>query len=132
MEMGQVCWISDPSTSYIIHARSIRSLKAKMTDSPLGTFVMGGYGENHEDSQCPDASRRQYINNERPEWRGGYFVSDPRFDGALMSSLKNDGRIDVRGESYLVCSYKVASCLSIICLYLQKKFTGLLNSLFWH
>ena len=103
---GAACWISDPSTSYIIHARSIRSLKAKMTDSPLGTFVM-----------WVDMAKIMRTANARmpvddsilimKDRNGGViFVSDPRFDGALMSSLKNDGRIDVEGESYLVCSYR--------------------------
>lgn len=105
--MGAACWFSDPASSdYIIHARSIRGLKFKMTDQPLGTFVMW--------VDMPKIMK--FANNNMPvednvliiKDKAGEFmyISDSRFSKDSLSGLKNGTRIDLNQESYLVCVYE--------------------------
>lgn len=103
---GAAIWLSDSGSNYIIHARSIRGLKAKMTDSPLGTFVMW------VDMQkiMRTANDRMPVDDSiliMKDREGGLlFSSDSRFEGGLFTGMRNGSRMDLEGESYLVCTYK--------------------------
>lgn len=105
-EKGAACWFSDPHAGFLVHARSIRGLKAKMTDSPLGTFVMWVDMEKIMRTANNRMPVETGILIMKDKDGGLIFASDERFSGEQYSNLKNGDRIDLGEESYLACVYR--------------------------